>query len=436
MAAIITNKFRMNNAEQFQESFSETAATVYYLGIGRAQAYGTLTRPDARTDYEGTETAPTTPGDSVLNEFKNYDDLLAAKKITGSDVSFVIPRRNWTTGTTYDIYRHDYEEFVTGGTSTRVTANSTATTLFDSTFYVLSSDRNVYKCLDNDGNTASTVEPTGTSTSVITTGDGYKWKYMYTLSAAQQSNFLSTDFMAVATNSTVSSAATDGGIDIVKIKTGGSSYTVSGGGTSGTITNVPIRGDGSSAVCSVTLTSGAISAVTITVNGSGYTSGYIRNADIIGATGAGGAGSGAELDVIIPPKGGHGKDAVEELGGHFVMMNTDFTGDESANSGDFTTANDFRRVGLLLDPQTGGSAASATTLRGTKAVKLSGTPGSFQVDEEINQASTGATGKVVEWDSTNNILYYISNKTQQCWCGRRWKFNCVLRCKCYYRSRW
>ena len=104
------------------------------------------------------------------------------KKITGSDVSFVIPRRNWTTGTTYDIYRHDYEEFVTGSTSTRVTSNSGATTLFDATFYVLTSDRNVYKCLDNDGNTASTVEPTGTSTSVITTGDGYKWKYMYTLS--------------------------------------------------------------------------------------------------------------------------------------------------------------------------------------------------------------------------------------------------------------
>ena len=41
MPAIITNKFRMNNAEQFSESFSETAATVYYLGIGRAQAYGT-----------------------------------------------------------------------------------------------------------------------------------------------------------------------------------------------------------------------------------------------------------------------------------------------------------------------------------------------------------------------------------------------------------
>ena len=413
MPAIITNKFRLNNAEQFQESFSETAATVYYLGIGRAQQFGTLTRPDARTDYEGTETAPTTPGDSVLNEFKNFDDLLAAKKITSSDVSFVVPRRNWTTGTTYDIYRHEYEEFVTGSTSTRVTSNSGATTLFDSTFYVVTTDRNVYKCLDNDGNTASTVEPTGTSTSVITTGDGYKWKYMYTLSASQQANFLSTDFMGVATNSTVSSAAVDGALDIVKIKTAGSSYTVSGGGTSGTITAVPIRGDGTGGICSVTITSGAVTAVAVTTRGSGYTSGYIRNADIIAATNAGGAGSGAELDVIIPPKGGHGFNAVEELGGFFVMLNTSLEGTESSNSGDFTAANDFRKISLIKDPQNAaGSAASATTLRGTYAVKIatSPTPGTFTPDEEINQASTGAVGIVVEWDSTNKILYYVQTR--------------------------
>ena len=413
MPAIITNKFRLNNAEQFQESFSETAATVYYLGIGRAQEFGTLTRPDARTDYEGTETAPTTPGDSVLNEFKNFDDLLAAKKITSSDVSFVVPRRNWTTGTVYDIYRHDYEEFVTGSTSTRVTSTSGATTLFDSTFYVLTTDRNVYKCLDNNGGAASTVEPTGTSTSVITTGDDYKWKYIYTLSASQQANFLSTDFMGVSTNSTVSSAAVDGALDIVKIKTAGSSYTVSGGATSGTITAVPIRGDGSGGVCSVTITSGAVTAVSVTTRGSGYTSGYIRNADIIAATNAGGAGSGAELDVIIPPKGGHGFNAVEELGGFFVMLNTSLEGTESTNSGDFTAANDFRKITLIKDPQNAsGSAASAATLRGTYAVRInsSPTPGTFTADEEINQASTGAVGKVVEWDATNRILYYIQTR--------------------------
>ena len=83
--------------------------------------------------------------------------------------------------------------------------------------------------------------------------------------------------------------------------------------------------------------------------------------------------SGAELDVIIPPKGGHGANAVEELGGHFVMMNTDFTMMNLQTLETLQLQNDFRRVGLLLDPTTGGSAASATTLRGNKAVKLSGT---------------------------------------------------------------
>ena len=413
MPAIITNKFRMNNAEQFEESFSEATPTVYYLGIGRAQEFGTLTRPDARTEFEGTELLPTTPGDSVMNEFKNYDDLLAAKKITGSNVSFVVPRRNWTTGTTYDIYRHDYEEFITGSTSTRQTANSGATVLFDSTFYVMTGARNVYKCLDNNNNSASTDEPTGTSTTVITTSDSYKWKYMYTLSASDQANFLSTDFMGVTTDSTVSAAAVDGSLDIVKIKTAGSSYTVSGGATSGTITAVPIRGDGTGGVASVTLTSGAITAVTITTRGSGYTFGYIRNADILAATNAGGAGSGAELDVIIPPKGGHGFNAVEELGGFFVMLNTSLEGTESTNSGDFTAANDFRKIVLIKDPQNAaGSAASAATLRGTYAIRInsSPTPGTFTADEEINQASTGAVGKVVEWDATNRILYYVQTR--------------------------
>ena len=402
MPAIITNKFRLHNASNFVESFSESSPNIYYLAIGRPQAFATSTGGDSRTQFEGTDASPLTPVDSVSDEFYFFDDVIAAKRITSSDISRVIPRRNWTTGTTYDMYRHDYGQREKGSTSTIISANSGATSLADAQFYVLSSDNNVYKVIDNNGNSASTVEPTGTSTSILTTGDSYKWKYMYTLTASEQTNFLSTDFMHVSTDSTVSSAAVDGAIDTVLIKTAGS------GGANGTHTGVAIRGDGSSGVASVTVSGGAVTAVTVTTAGSGYTFAYIRNADIVsaGATSL----SGAELDVIIPPKGGHGKDAVEELGGHFVMMNTDFTGDESSNSGDFTVANDFRRVGLLLDPTTGGSAASATTLRGTKAVKLSGTPGSFTVDEEINQASTGAVGKVVEYDSTNKILYYIQTR--------------------------
>jgi hypothetical protein len=208
--------------------------------------------------------------------------------------------------------------------------------------------------------------------------------------------------MAVATNSTVAAANTDGAIDIVKIKTAGS------GGTDGTHTGISIKGDGSGGTVSVTVNSGVVSAVTVTAGGSGYTYGYIRNADIVsaGATGL----SGAELDVIIGPKGGHGEDAVKELGGYYVMLNTNFEAGETANTGDFTTANDFRRVALMRDINSGGSSATSTTLRGTKAVLVTSPSGDFTVDEEINQATTGAVGKVVEWDSSNNILYYIQTR--------------------------
>ena len=234
---------------------------------------------------------------------------------------------------------------------------------------------------------------------------------MYTLSAAQQANFLSTDFMAVSPNSNASSdqsnvisAAVNGSIDIVKIKTPGS------GGTNGTFTGIPIRGDGNGGVATIVVSGGAVTSVSVTTPGTGYTFATISNAQIVSAGATNLAGS--ELDVIIPPKGGHGANAQEELGAFFVMMNTSLEGTESANSGDFSAVNDFRKIALLRDPTKSASAVTANTARLTKAVKIatSPTPGTFAADEEINQASTGATGKVVEWDSTNNILYYIQTR--------------------------
>ena len=191
MPAIITKDFRIQNANQFSESFSESADT-YYLAIGRPQAFA-----DNQAFNDGTDTSPPTPVDSVGSvDYYVYDDLLSAKKISSSNVSAVIPRRNWTTGTTYDYYRHDYGEINSAGNT--ITANSGATTLHDATFYVMNSTFDVYKVIDNNGDSASTVEPTGNkSTSVFSTGDSYKWKYMYSLSASEQANFLSTDFMHV-----------------------------------------------------------------------------------------------------------------------------------------------------------------------------------------------------------------------------------------------
>ena len=399
MAAIITNKFRINNALQFYESFSEATATTYYLFIGRAHAWASDADVQGNTVAEGTDASPPTPNDDISSEFYNWDDMLGAKIIASTDVSYCIPRRNWTTGTTYDHYEHDI--------SSSNTANSGATNLFDSTFVVMNSAYAVYKCIENDSNTASTVEPTSTSNSIVTTGDGYKWKYMYSLTSAETLNFMSTDFIHVSTDSTVTAAAVDGALDTIEVVAGGSSYSLS---TGSTITAIPIRGDGSSGVCSVTISAGAIASAAVTTAGTGYTYAYITNADIIAGTNAGGAGSGANLNVFIPPKGGHGKNAITELGGFYVMINKSLTGAEGTS--DIGVGNDFRRIGLIRDPYNYGTTtvASATTRRQIHAAVFSSVSGTFTADEEINQASTGAVGKVIEYDSTNKILYWYQTR--------------------------
>jgi hypothetical protein len=258
----------------------------------------------------------------------------------------------------------------------------------------MNSTFDVYKCIDNDGDTASTTEPTGNkSTSVFSTADGYKWKYMYSLSASEQANFLSTDFMHLSTESTDYST-TAGAIEHVKITAGGS------GGSNGTYTGVAIRGDGSSGECTVVVSGNAVTAVTITTAGTGYTFASIKASDF-------GNTSGSDIDFIISPPGGHASDVITELGGFFVMMNLDLT--QGDGSGDFNVTNDFRRIALLRNPtdSTTGSTASASTLDATKSITFSGSPGTFQADEKITQATSGAVGFVVDFNATTKVLRYI-----------------------------
>ena len=406
MAAIITEKFRLHNADQFEESFTESANSTYYLFIGKSTPYTSGTSG-------GSDSSPPTPVDGPSDEFFSWDDMLAAKKITSSEIQRVIPRRNWANSTKFDMYRPDY--------SASVTATSGATNLYDSTFYFMTSDFRVYKVLDNNGGTAySGIEPTSTSNAPFSLG-GYVLQYMYSLTSAQINSFLTADFMPVATDSTVSGAATDGAIDSL-IVTGGSGYTngtyyaaVYGDGTS--------QGTSSGAIVRITVSGNTIQAfgltagtdTTIHAAGSGYTFGTVNlasgytfsDADLSTASAIG--GSGGSISVVIGPKGGHGSNAVQELGGHFVMLASTLT---AAEGDDITTGNDFRKIGLVVDPNTYGtsSVASVTTARMTYALKLTSQSGTFDADEKISQASTGAIGKVVEWDSTNSILYYSQER--------------------------
>ena len=402
MAAIVTNKFRLNNAEQFYESFGE-ASTSFYLFVGRSQPW-TSTTPYGG----GSDTAPPTPLDNVDDEYMYFRDMLAAKRIASADIQYAIPRHNWVTGTAYDYYRGDYgAQWSTTSTDIVKTEND-GTNLWASTtlFYVLSSTNNVYECMWNNAGAASTVEPTGTSNAELTTADSYVWKYMYTLTTTQITDFLTADFMPVATNSTVSGAATDGAVRHYKVMRGGSGY------TNGTYTAQTLRGDavlrsGTAATFTVTVAGGAVTSVVAVAAGTKYTFADCKIDDI---SGIGTPSTSAIVTPIIGPPGGHGSNAVNELGGFYIMTNTTIVGTEG--SGDFVVDQDFRRVGIVLNPYNYGTAvvATATTLNALKSMTFSGTPGSFLVDETITGGTTGAKGLVVAWDSTTKILKYIQTQ--------------------------
>jgi hypothetical protein len=362
MPSIVTSKFRVHNAEQFAEAFSETSNTIMYLFIGKNTEF-----PD--------DNAPPTPVNSTANiEFTPWRDMYGAKRITTADVTHAIPRHNWTTATVYDQYDH------------------TDTNLLEDDFYVMTEDYNVYKCISNNNGAASTTKPTGVSTSQFTTADGYIWKYMYTVTTARALKFLTNDYIPVQKLDSddgtdqwdVQAAAVDGAINFVKVTSGGSGY--------GSAPSVTINGDGTGATANCTISAGAVTSVTITNPGSGYT--YAT------ATFSSGAATAVP---IISPKGGHGANAVEELGGKYIMLNVRLDGNESNT---LSTANEFRQVGIVRDPYTYGTSnrAVATSYRQTYKYTLTGvSSGPFLLDETITSGSNTAT--VVEWDNTNGILY-------------------------------
>jgi hypothetical protein len=85
------------------------------------------------------------------------------------------------------------------------------------------------------------------------------------------------------------------------------------------------------------------------------------------------------------------------------MINSRVQYDENL---EFPVDTDFRRIGILRNPlESGGGAATGSTYNGLTAIKFpSATVASFNVDEIVTQTTTGASGKVVSWDSSTKIL--------------------------------
>jgi hypothetical protein len=409
MAAIITDQIRILNAKNFVAGVSSSTNS-YYSFVG-------LPNPtDIQSDWD---TNPPSPKDNFDEENDYWDTMIALKKINASDVRQVVQKRIWSSGTTFDMYRHDYSRSNTAKVSG-------ATNLYSASYYVLNSDYRVYICLqngtnpDNENGRPSLDEPLFTDLDprvAGSSGDGYIWKYLYTIKPTDIIKFESTDFMPVpinwetsTENAAVRDNAIDGSIKIITITDRG----VAIGPANTTYTRVPIRGDGSGAECTVVVNNDQkIESVTISNQGSGYTFGTVDLA-------AGNVPTGTTLpvfNVIISPKGGHGKDIYRELGAYNVLMYSRIENDNQ--NPDFITGNQIARVGIVENPNSFGSTQILTTDKASAvyALKLTGNnanSATYTADSYITQTvstATTAVGRVISYDQITGVLKYWQDRS-------------------------
>ena len=408
MSAIITDQIRILNAKNFVAGVSSSSNS-YYSWIG-------LPNPtDLQTDWDNN---PPAPKDSFNDENEYWDNMLALKKITAADVRQVVTRREWTSGTVYDMYRSDYSR-------TNTAKVSGATNLYQASYYVINADYRVYICLQN-GTTPET--PNGKSSldeptfidleprAAGTSGDGYIWKYLYTIKPSDIVKFESTNFIPVPNNwetspdtAAVRNNAVNGSVKIVTITNRG----VGIGTANRTYTRVPIRGNGSGAEATVVINNDqTVDSVTVSSQGSGYTYGSLD-------LDAGGVPSGTTIptfDVIITPEGGHGKDIYRELGAYNVLIYSRLENDNE--NPDFVTGNEFARIGIVENPKsTPTSLLVADKASALGALKITGVGYSsavFTLDGEVTQtvaAGSTAVGRVVSYDQTTGVLKYWQDRT-------------------------
>lgn len=411
MAAIITDQIRILNSKNFISGITSESKSFYFF-VG-------LTNP---TDYLLTWDAnPPAPKDNFNEENDYWDSIVALKKIDKNDVRHVIPKRFWSSGEVYDMYRHDYSIF----NPSKVSQSSS---LYSSSYYVVTSEYKVYICLDNgispdnisgrpslDEPSFTDLEPRPAGTS----GDGYVWKYLFTLKPSDIVKFETSEYIPLPidweTNTEyepIRNNAVDGSIKIVTIKNRGEKLGVS----NVTYNNIPIKGNGIGAECTITINNDQkVESIVVTSQGSGYTYGTVDldSTDFDLPLGA----ISPEFDVIITPKGGHGFDIIRELGGFQVMLYARIEND--TENPDFVTKNKIARVGIIENPQFYNSEEILTMDKASalSALKLTGvgySSASFEENSIVKQTigvGKTALGRVVSYDDTTGVLKFWQDRT-------------------------
>lgn len=246
MAQTLRPEFHSNLANQIVKDIQLLKSNFYYF-LGKVSV------------WNETDTPPSTVTLSLQEETQARESILYMGKITPNDASLCALRHNWESGTVYQRWN---DKIPMQGLS----------------FYVLTSEFRVYKCLDNNGGAASIIEPlTSDGLDAFRAADGYVWKYMYSIPSFKQFKFLNQNYIPVQV-AISDSFYNKGSISDVSIASGGSGY------VNGT-TTISVSGDGSGASFTPVIYNGSIVDVVNNNPGKGYSYAVLTiTGDGVGAT--------------------------------------------------------------------------------------------------------------------------------------------------------
>lgn len=396
MAAILTDRFRVVLAENFRTRIAiGENDTLNAAGVPPVELWLFFAKSE-----QWANNTPLAPVDNQESTFDIYDQIIGLKKISSADIRGVIRNNKWQSGTIYDIYRDDYGKVksTVGAVINYVQGLSFENHLYETNFYVVTSEYKVYKCLANGSNGPSTIEPSSTTNAPFSLVDGYTWKYMYSINANDFEKFKSDEYVPVPESTSIDpnnvlppSSNFGGAVYNVLIDAPGTGYLSN--------QEFDIIGDGQNGRVRIISTdaTGGITSIKVINPGSGYTYAQI-NAD---------GGTSAVLNPIITPKEGIGQYINLELGSYRLSLHAKLEKD------DFIFGNDFSVVGILYNPII---TASGITAIGTKQMVL--TAGLTNAAETYNDAqivggTSGASGRIVHYEADNENMIYTIYYTQE-----------------------
>lgn len=385
--ATVTNPLKKQVISSIQSDFADSAEN-YFAVIGRSE------------DWNDSDIAPTVV--NTAREERNFRlGAQSAKNII--DLSFVVPRYNWSSGAIYSAY----DDAQVGYPA--------------QTYYVMNDNNQVYMCIQQSKNASgqaqvSTVQPSGNTTGTpFDTADGYVWKFLYSISALDATKYISANYLPIKLQGATDSDSPAADVEQLAVQNNAVvgqivGYAVDSGGSGYTSTpTITVTGNGTKAKAGATISGGQVVKVELIDSSGNYTLGSGYDFADVAVTGGGSPTKPASVRAILSTPLGLGGDPRDDLRSTAIMFNVKPEGTENT---DFIVGNDFRQVGLMKDLKDSSGTVDFTASTGIilKQLKLSSVTSGFTADNTIEGSTSGVQALIDKVDSSN-IWYHQTEAT-------------------------